>query len=175
MKVRNFKEIKIFNLKKYKDIRGYFFENYNKNNNPKLPIFNQDNISFSKKPGTLRGIHFQKKPFQQGKLISVISGSIQDIVIDIRKGSKNYGNYISILISSKNNKQVYIPPGFAHGFLTLEKNTLVLYKVSNVYNKNSEVSILWNDKELNIKWKNKKNIVLSKKDKNGIGFKQIND
>ena len=175
MKVRNFKEIKIFKLKKYKDIRGYFFENYNKNNNPKLPIFNQDNISFSKKPGTLRGIHFQKKPFQQGKLISVISGSIQDIVIDIRKGSKNYGNYISILISSKNNKQVYIPPGFAHGFLTLEKNTLVLYKVSNVYNKNSEVSILWNDKELNIKWKNKKNIVLSKKDKNGIGFKQIND
>ncbi len=174
MRVNNFKEIQIYELKKHRDSRGYFYEIFNKldKNKFNLPIFNQDNISFSKNTGTLRGIHFQKNPFQQGKLISVINGKIQDIIVDIRKKSKNYGNYMSIILSKKNNKQVYIPPGFAHGFLTLENNTLVAYKVSRKYNKKSEVSILWDDKDLKIKWQINKKPILSKKDKNGIRFEE---
>ena len=154
------------------DDRGYFFESWKKDFFEKLlkktVNFKQDNISFSKK-GVLRGLHYQKGPFSQGKLISCASGSIYDIAVDIRKDSDTYGNWGSVILSSKNEKSFWIPEGFAHGFLALEDNTKIHYKVTDYWKKDYERSINWNDKFINIDWNFKSfgisSPILSSKDK----------
>ena len=131
----------------FEDVRGYFLESYNKETFKKIGIdvdFVQDNQSLSSK-GTLRGLHFQKPPYAQAKLVRVITGSILDVAVDIRTDSKTYGEYFSLVLSGKNKRMLYIPEGFAHGFLALEDNTLIQYKCSDLYNKESEGGIVWND------------------------------
>ena len=158
----------------FEDDRGYFFESFNQNEFTKNSIdldFVQDNQSLSQK-GVLRGLHFQEPPYAQAKLIRVISGSVLDIAVDIRKNSPTYGKHLSIVLSSENKKMFFIPEGFAHGFLTLEDNTIFSYKCSNFYNTNSENSILWNDNLLNIAW-NIDSPILSEKDKIAQSFKDF--
>ena len=155
----------------FEDDRGHFFESYNKNEfieNGIDSTFVQDNQSLSEK-GVLRGLHFQNAPFAQAKLIRVITGSVLDVAVDIRKNSPTYGHHQSIILSSSNKKMFFIPEGFAHGFLTLENNTIFSYKCSNFYNTSSENSILWNDKSLNINWNFDKPL-LSEKDKIAQNF-----
>ena len=169
-------EVIILQKKLHEDLRGFFFEFYNKKEiKKKIKIeFVQDNISFSKIKGTIRGLHLQKNPNMQAKLIQVLKGSIQDIIVDVRKDSKTFGKYMSVILRDFENKQVYIPEGFAHGFLTLEKETLVIYKTSNYYNKESEITIKWNDDALAIKWMIDNNkIITSLKDSNGILLSQF--
>jgi dTDP-4-dehydrorhamnose 3,5-epimerase len=144
----------IIEPKVFTDDRGYFFESYNKrtfNRNSLYPEFVQDNESKSKK-GVLRGLHYQIGDFAQDKLVRVIHGAVLDVAVDIREGSPTYGQYESILLSGENQKMFYIPKGFAHGFVSLMDDTIFNYKCSNVYDKESEGSILWNDEILNIKW-----------------------
>ncbi len=159
----------------FKDERGSFCETYNKNDFKSIGIsyeFLQDNQSVSNK-GVLRGLHFQNPPFEQGKLIRVVKGSVRDIVVDIRNNSPQYGKYFSVILSEENNLMLWVPPGFAHGFLTLEDNTIFIYKCSQVYNKASEGAILWNDPDLNIDW-NIDEPNISEKDKSAIKFKMLN-
>lgn len=158
----------------FEDHRGYFFESYNKENFLRNGIdhnFVQDNESKSSK-GVLRGLHFQKPPFAQGKLVRVMKGSVLDVAVDIRKNSPTYGQWASVELTQDNKWMYWIPPGFAHGFVTLEDNTVFFYKCTNVYNKNSEGSILWCDPVLNIDWK-VENPILSDKDKIGPLFKDF--
>ena len=155
----------------FEDDRGYFFESYNrelfeKNGIPDL--FVQDNQSKSQK-NVLRGLHFQLPPYAQAKLVRVIQGSVLDVAVDLRKESKTYGQYFSVVISAENRKMFFIPEGFAHGFLTLEDDTIFSYKCSNVYHAESEDAILWNDEDLNIDW-GIENPILSGKDKEAKYF-----
>lgn len=139
----------------FEDNRGYFFESYNKEAFLRNGIdqnFVQDNESKSAK-GVLRGLHFQKPPFAQGKLVRVMHGAVLDVAVDLRKGSPTYGQWASVELTHDNKWMYWIPPGFAHGFVTLEDDTVFFYKCTNVYNKESEGSILWNDPDLNIDWK----------------------
>ena len=150
----------------FKDKRGYFFESFNSKEFRKaigLDVqFVQDNQSLSIK-NVLRGLHFQHPPFAQVKLVSVIKGEVLDVVVDIRKGSDTYGEYIAEHLSEENHQQLYIPEGMAHGFLTLKDNTIFTYKCSNYYHKGYEDGIIWNDSNLNIDW-NIKNPLVSEKD-----------
>jgi len=153
--------------KVFEDDRGYFYEPYNKKVLAEMGItddFQQDNQSMSQK-GVLRGLHFQNPPFAQSKLVRVIQGAVWDVAVDIRKGSPTYGKYYGLELSAKNKTILYIPEGFAHGFKTLEDNTVFLYKCSTLYNKASEGSVRWNDPDLNIPW-NIENPILSDKDRN---------
>lgn len=155
----------------FTDDRGYFFESYNKQVFADLGIdanFVQDNQSLSH-TGVLRGLHFQKPPFAQGKLVRVITGAVLDIVVDIRKNSKTYGKYHAVELTEENKKLFWIPEGFAHGFTTLRDHTIFAYKCTNVYHKNSEICLLWNDKTLQIDWQNHSPI-LSEKDHFGEKF-----
>ena len=156
------------------DTRGYFFESYNKEAFLKLGIdhnFVHDNESYSNK-GVLRGLHFQKPPFSQGKLVRVVSGSVLDVAVDLRKSSPTYGQWASVELTQENKWMYWIPPGFAHGFVALEDNTVFIYKCTNIYNKESERSIRWNDPDLNIDWKIE-NPILSEKDKDVPFFKNL--
>lgn len=158
----------------FSDDRGYFFESYNKEALSKHQInqpFLQDNESLSAK-GVLRGLHFQKPPYAQGKLVRVISGKVLDIAVDIRKTSPTYGKHFAIELSAENKIIFWIPPGFAHGFVSLEDNTIFVYKCTQVYNKESEQCIVWNDASLQIDW-GIKNPLVSPKDLEGISFNQF--
>ncbi len=158
----------------YHDSRGYFFESYNKENLKQFGVdvdFVQDNQSLSAK-NVLRGMHYQNPPYAQGKLLSVIKGAVLDVVIDLRKKSPYYGKYFSIVLSEENKTMFWVPPGFAHGFLSLAENTIFVYKCTQVYNKASEGSILWNDPEININW-GVKNPIVSEKDLNAPFFKDV--
>ena len=140
--------------KVFEDERGNFFESWSKQSYKNISLdldFVQDNQSLSQK-AVLRGLHFQNPPFAQGKLVRVIKGSVIDVAVDIRKNSSTYGKYYSIELSEENKIVFWIPPGFAHGFLTLEEETIFSYKVTQVYNKESEGGIVWNDQDLNIDW-----------------------
>ena len=165
------------NPKKYLDERGYFMEFYHNNFLTKIGLkdkFKQENISFSKKKYTFRGLHFQTYPKSQAKLISVLNGKIIDIIVDLRPTSKTYGNHIKVVLDSKKIKLLYIPIGFAHGFITLEDNTLVSYKVSNYYSPKHEKTLSVFDKKLKISLGvSKKNLILSKKDINGLEIKEL--
>tara|TARA_Y100000310_G_scaffold329947_1_gene400688 strand:- start:12287 stop:12844 length:558 start_codon:yes stop_codon:yes gene_type:complete len=153
------------------DSRGYFFESYHKKEFSEAGInshFVQDNQSLSSK-GVLRGLHFQKKPYAQGKLITVIKGEILDVVVDLRKSSKTYKDWFSIKLNDKNKKFLWIPEGFAHGFLTLKDNTIFNYKCTNYYHSESESGVVWDDYDLNINWEfdenlNKNDLIISEKD-----------
>tara|TARA_B100000927_G_scaffold284775_1_gene274105 strand:- start:277 stop:819 length:543 start_codon:yes stop_codon:yes gene_type:complete len=161
-------EVKIFEPTIFHDERGFFFESFNKKFfqeviNPKIE-FVQDNHSKSSK-GVLRGLHYQLDPFAQGKLVRVISGEVFDVAVDIRINSKNFGKWFGIKLSSDNKKLLWIPPGFAHGFLTLTDNAEFLYKTTNFYNKDSERSIIWSDPDININWGIEFKPIVSSKDK----------
>ena len=162
------KDLVIIKTNIYKDSRGFFKEVEKHKILKKRFIF--DCFSFSKK-NTLRGLHLQKKK-SQAKIITVVHGTILDVVVDLRKNSKTYGKYFSIKISHDSNYSIYIPPSFAHGFLCLSRSCAVYYKCTNYRNKNSEQTIKWNDKDLKIKWPIK-NPILSRKDKIGIEFKEF--
>lgn len=140
--------------KVFSDERGYFFESYNNIHFEKAGLianFVQDNQSQSHR-FVLRGLHFQKPPFEQGKLVRVVKGKVLDIAVDIRKSSPTYGKHLSVELSDENHFMLWVPPGFAHGFITLEHDTVFVYKCSNVYNQESEGGILWNDPDLDINW-----------------------
>ena len=162
------KDLLVFESVNFYDNRGYFREVLLEKLIKKRFKFTV--ISSSKK-NVLRGLHMQKK-FPQGKYISVIKGKILDVVVDCRKKSKTFGKHFKIIISEKNSKSIYVPPGFIHGFVGLDKENIVIYSCTNYRNKQSELGVKWNDKNLNINWGIKKPI-LSKKDKNNIHFNKV--
>ncbi len=167
-------DLLIIQPKVFEDDRGYFYESYSKSLFEIHGIqedFVQDNQSLSQ-AGVLRGLHFQNPPYAQGKLVRVIKGSILDVALDIRKNSSTYGNHFTIELNEKNKTMLWIPAGFAHGFLTLEDDTIFSYKCTNYYNKASEGCIMWNDKDLGINW-NVENPTLSDKDRMGTPFKEF--
>ena len=163
-----FNGLKIYKKNSYNDKRGYTRELFlNKLLNKKFPF---DLISLSKK-NVIRGLHLQiKKP--QGKFITVLKGKIFDVVVDCRKNSKTFGQYFSIVLSEKQNTSLFIPEGFAHGYCSLTRDSLLHYKMTEYRDKKLEKGILWNDKDLNIKWP-LKNPIISVKDKSNISFKNF--
>ena len=161
-------EVKIVKPRVFGDNRGWFYESYSFEKLKKLGIttvFVQDNRSFSKEKGTLRGIHFQKTPYAQTKLICCTKGKILDVAVDLRKGSPTYLKWISVELSDENKYMLYIPKGFGHGFVTLTDDVEVLYKVDEYYNGENDRSIRFDDKEMGIQW-NIDTPILSEKDKN---------
>jgi dTDP-4-dehydrorhamnose 3,5-epimerase len=158
----------------FTDERGYFYESYNFDKFSAAGIdylFLQDNESKSMK-GVLRGLHFQVPPFDQGKLVRVIKGAVLDVALDIRINSPYYGKWCSALLTEENKYMYWIPSGFAHGFLTLEDDSIFAYKCTRLYNKESERSILWNDPDLNINW-GIINPVMAEKDRHTSLFKDF--
>ncbi|OGI22298.1 MAG: dTDP-4-dehydrorhamnose 3,5-epimerase [Candidatus Moranbacteria bacterium RIFCSPHIGHO2_01_FULL_55_24] len=138
----------------FEDDRGFFLESYNASRYREAGIgavFVQDNLSQSKK-GVLRGLHYQAPPFSQGKLIQVLRGSVLDVAVDIRFGAPTFGKHVAVELSAENKKQLWIPEGFAHGFLTLEDDTLFSYKCTNTYSKEHDRGVRWNDPSLAIEW-----------------------
>ena len=162
--------------KVYGDKRGYFFESYNKKDflNAGINInFVQDNESKSHR-GVLRGLHFQKK-YPQSKLVRVVKGEVFDVAVDLRKDSKTFGKYESVILSEDNQKQFLIPKGFAHGFLVLSDEAKFVYKCDDFYHPEDEGGIIYNDPDININWPFLDNIELSEKDKKHPSFKEIYD
>jgi dTDP-4-dehydrorhamnose 3,5-epimerase len=148
----------------FEDARGYFLESFNEEKFREMGIdvrFRQDNESRSGK-GVLRGLHFQVPPFEQGKLVRVVKGAVYDVAVDLRKASPTYGQWSGIELTGKNKFMYWIPAGFAHGFLTLEEDTVFFYKCTQIYNKESERSLAWNDPDLNIDWGNTSPLVSDK-------------
>lgn len=167
--INSLKGISVFIRPTFDSKLGYFTETYKKSwlSNE----FLQDSISLSKERGTVRGMHLQKGRHSQAKLVTVLQGSILDIFVDLRKESNTFCDYGSLKLSKQNNKSLFIPRGFAHGFITLEPNTLVSYKMDNHYSPKHEVTLKWDDPDLKINWPKKDNIVLSPKDLLGISLK----
>ncbi len=163
--------IQVFEPKVFGDNRGYFFESFRSDMLPENLSFVQDNESLSSK-GILRGLHFQNPPHNQGKLVRVTSGAVLDVAVDIRKNSPTYGQHFKIVLSSENKFVLWVPSGFAHGFLTLKDNTRFLYKCTNYYNQPSEGGLNWNDPLLNIDW-GVESPVLSEKDKDYPSFENF--
>ena len=171
-------DVKIIKPNKFGDHRGYFSETYNEKIMAEIGInlnFIQDNQSLSVEKNILRGLHYQSPPYAQDNLLRCLSGSFLDVAVDIRKDSPTYGDFITKVISAENFEQILVPKGFAHGFLTLEENTTVLYKVTNYYSAEHDHGLLWNDKSLNIPWNVKdEEAILSDKDKVQPYFKDLN-
>ncbi len=172
-----FPEVLVIKPKIHQDKRGWFIESF------RLDLleeavghslnFCQDNLVKSTF-GVLRGLHYQKPPFTQSKMVSVISGGILDIIVDVRKGSPDFGKYISLELTDRNQKQVFIPKGFAHGYICITKRAIVSYKVDNYYNKGSEVTIVHDDPHLGIDWQiPSEKITILEKEKNIIVFSQV--
>ncbi|MCA1033487.1 dTDP-4-dehydrorhamnose 3,5-epimerase [Bacillus infantis] len=162
-----FKEVVVIEPKVFGDHRGWFTETYRKSVLAEYGIdidFLQDNQSFSATKGTLRGLHYQMNPKAQAKLVRCTRGVIYDVAVDIRKGSPTYGEWFGIELSAENKKQLLVPKGFAHAFMTLTDDVEVQYKVDEVYSPDNERSILWNDPEIGIKWPIDVKPVLSEKD-----------
>ena len=151
----NLCDIKVLSPRKHGDRRGLFSEVYNKGAFAQAGFeieFVQDNHSFSAEKGTVRGLHFQPPPVAQHKLVRVVRGSVFDVAVDLRRRSATYGLHASVVLSAEAWNQVFIPIGFAHGFMTLEPNTDVVYKVSDYYSPKQDEGLLWNDPELGIQW-----------------------
>lgn len=160
----------------FHDTRGYFYESYNQQKMSELgidTIFVQDNQSYSQK-GVIRGLHFQRPPFAQAKLVRVIKGKVLDVAVDIRRGSPTYGQHYSVLLTGDNHRQFFIPEGFAHGFVALEDNSIFTYKCSQFYHKEAEMSIRYNDPILNIDWGLDETPIMTEKDLCGVLFDQFN-
>ena len=170
-------EIMIIEPKIFMDDRGIFYETYNEtifkeNVSNFFTYFVQDNYSQSN-AGTIRGLHYQEKPYDQGKIISVNSGKIFDVAVDIRRNSKTYGQYVSEILSSSNKKQIWIPSGFAHGFMALEDDTRFTYAVDNYWDRDSERCLKWDDKTVGIEWPELDCYSVSDKDKVACSFKDL--
>jgi dTDP-4-dehydrorhamnose 3,5-epimerase len=170
-RVENIKDVKIIKTKLHFDNRGYFFESFSekKQYNSLNVNFLQDNISLSEK-NVIRGLHYQHKP--QSQLLTLVYGKIFDVIVDLRKNSKNFQNWIGINLDHTKNNQIYMPPGVAHGFCVLSDFAILHYKVTKMYNKNNEAGIKWNDNILNVRWPIKKPII-SKKDNSLPKFSKI--
>jgi dTDP-4-dehydrorhamnose 3,5-epimerase len=167
-------DLLIIDPKVFGDDRGYFFESYNQQVFADAGLdleFLQDNESKSSK-GVLRGLHFQLPPFDQGKLVRVSRGSVMDVSVDLRKDSSTYGQWASFELSETNKRMLWIPPGFAHGFISLQEDTVFIYKCTNVYHKESEGSIRWNDPDLDIDW-GISDPVVSEKDQQAPLFREF--
>ncbi|WP_018110004.1 dTDP-4-dehydrorhamnose 3,5-epimerase [Bacteroides propionicifaciens] len=173
----NLSGVYVFEPKKFIDSRGYFMESYNKQLLKEYIgdiNFVQDNESKSTY-GVVRGLHFQKPPFAQAKLVRVVHGKVLDIAVDIRKGSPTFGQHFAIELSDENHRQLFIPRGFAHGFSVLSNEVVFQYKCDNYYQPSSEGAVLWNDSELNINWAiDNEHVILSDKDKNNSIFAELN-
>ncbi|MCF2876602.1 MULTISPECIES: dTDP-4-dehydrorhamnose 3,5-epimerase [unclassified Tenacibaculum] len=169
-------EVIIIEPKVFGDNRGYFLESYNQKefeSNIGTVNFIQDNESKSVK-GVLRGLHFQSPPFAQAKLVRCIEGKVLDVAVDIREGSPNYGKHVAVELSSDNKRQLFVPRGFAHGFVVLSDEAIFSYKVDNYYSPNHDSGIKWDDSDLNINWNiDVSDVNLSEKDKNLIAFKDF--
>ena len=169
-------DLVIINPNVFNDDRGYFFEAYNKakfNENGVMYNFIQDNQSFSTK-GVIRGLHLQINPFAQAKLVRVLQGEILDVAVDLRKNSPTYGQHFSVVLSAENKKQLMVPHGFAHGFSVLSETASVLYKVDQLYDKESERGIRYDDSTLAIDWKVAPlDVIVSEKDMILPGFDAI--
>jgi len=171
----NIKGLKIIEPDVFYDSRGSFFEALNLiklSNMGILQKIAQENQTYSYK-GVLRGLHYQNPPFEQGKLVRCIFGKIQDVAVDIRKGSPTYGKYFNIILSDENKKQIWIPPGFAHGALTLSDISIMAYFCTKQYSEKYSASINYNDETLDIEWEIDK-IIVSEKDKNAQNFANLN-
>jgi dTDP-4-dehydrorhamnose 3,5-epimerase len=162
--------------KVFSDERGYFFESYSKRTLLEAGIdvnFVQDNQSMSHK-NIVRGLHAQKAPYEQGKLVRVLQGAVMDVAVDARKGSPTYGRHVSVELTADNKKQLWVPPGCLHGFVSLMDNTIFAYKVTAYFGKDSEVGVYWNDPELAIGWGiSEKDAIVSAKDKVLPDFKSL--
>lgn len=159
-------DVLVIEPKRFADERGHFAETFN----PKLaeaaglPVFVQDNESLSRMKGTLRGLHLQLPPFAQAKLVRCVRGAVLDVAVDVRAGSPTFGRHVKVELSEDNGLMAFVPAGFAHGFLTLEPNTLVSYKVDHVYSAAHERGVAWNDPELGVDWGIEAPAVMSAKD-----------
>ena len=164
-----FSGLKIITSKIYRDSRGFFKEDFKKKN------FKNNQFVFActskSKKNVIRGLHLQTK-FPQGKFVSVLKGAVLDIVVDLRKSSKTFGKYFKILLSEKKANSLFIPGGFAHGFLGLQKENIIYYHCTNYRSAKHEIGIRWNDKDLKIKW-SIKNPIISKQDKSNLTFKEF--
>ena len=173
-----FNDVKLITPKKHDDLRGFFSEIYNNKDFKNLDIktdFVQDNLSFSVNSNTIRGMHFQKEPFSQAKLVKVLKGSIFDVFIDLRDNSEFYENYGTYNLN-ENDGWLFVPKGYAHGFCTTEPDTLVLYKVDNHYNAKLDSGLIWNDPFFDIPWpKNSEEIIISDKDSRLPNWNQVKD
>mgnify|MGYP001164983683 CR=1 FL=1 len=160
----------------HSDTRGYFFESFNSQVFKKCVgeniNFVQDNESLSQH-GTLRGLHFQTDPRAQGKLVRVTEGKIFDVAVDLRKASPTFGKWLSVELSDYNKKQLWVPRGFAHGFLTLSESAKVLYKTTDFYSPDHEQTIKWDDEFLDIKWPDNCEKLVSEKDTQGLAFREV--
>jgi dTDP-4-dehydrorhamnose 3,5-epimerase len=161
--------VKLIVPKRFCDARGYFSETWTERlfrEEIANVTFVQDNQSMSASRGTLRGLHFQKPPYAQGKLVRVLRGSIYDVTVDIRTGSPTYGNYVAVILNAGEGAQLWVPSGFLHGFCTLEDETEVFYKVTAYYSPSHDAGVLWCDPDLNINWPiGPESVVLSDKDR----------
>lgn len=166
-------EVVLLTPRVFGDDRGFFFESYNEKVFQELtgikPEFVQDNHSRSQK-GVLRGLHFQVPPHEQGKLVRVVAGEVFDVAVDIRKGSPFFGKWTGAVLSAENKCQMWIPPGFAHGFVTLSDTAECLYKTTAFYAPESERCIIWNDPDIGVDWQYDGTPLLSEKDRNGVSF-----
>src|SRR5215469_16061891 len=159
-------ELKLIVPKRFEDTRGHFQEVWSDRvfrENVEDVSFVQDNLSFSIKKGTLRGLHFQRPPRAQGKLVQVLQGAILDVAVDIRSGSPTYGRHSTIRLDAEEGAQLWIPRGFLHGFCTLEDQTVVFYKVTDYYSPEDDAGVIWNDPDLGIDWLTE-DVTLSEKD-----------
>lgn len=166
----------VFKTKKFVDERGYFFEAYQYSALNHLGLtdnFTQDNVSYSVK-NVLRGMHFQMSPMAQSKLVTVLKGEIMDVVVDVRKGSPNYGKCIYNTLSEEDKKILYVPEGFAHGFIVKSEDAIVLYKTNREYSPKHDSGFVWNDPELNINW-GVENPIVSEKDNMLPPFKEASN
>ncbi len=161
-------DVKILTPRRHGDARGYFSESYNRRALADAGIdidFVQDNESLSAEAGTIRGLHFQAPPFEQTKLVRVLTGAILDVALDLRAGSPTYGQHVAVRLSAEEGNQLLIPAGFAHGFCTLAPDTRVFYKVDQYYSAAHDAGLLWNDPDIGIEWPvSSGSAVLSEKD-----------
>jgi len=154
------------------DARGWFMETYSKKKMPQIKCeFVQDNQSYSAQKGTLRGIHFQKPPMEQAKLVRCVRGALMDFVVDLRPESETFKQWISVDLSAENKKQLFVPRGFGHAFLTLTDDTEIIYKADNYYSPEHDAAIIWSDPEIGIDW-GIENPIVSEKDKNAPLLKE---
>ncbi|ENB94960.1 dTDP-4-dehydrorhamnose 3,5-epimerase [Escherichia coli] len=169
-------DVLIFEPKFFGDERGFFFESFNQKVFEEAVgrkvEFVQDNHSKSSK-GVLRGLHYQLDPYAQGKLVRCVVGEVFDVAVDIRKSSPTFGKWVGVNLSADNKRQLWIPEGFAHGFLVLSETAEFLYKTTNYYHPDAEGSLRWNDDDININWPSSYGITLSKKDENAPYFNRI--
>jgi dTDP-4-dehydrorhamnose 3,5-epimerase len=170
MEIREFDipGVKLVVPKKFTDTRGYFQETWNERffqERVKDVCFVQDNQSVSIKRGTLRGLHFQRPPHAQGKLVRVLSGAVLDVAVDIRRESPTFGRHVAVTLNATEGAQLWVPAGFLHGFCTLEDDTTVFYKVTSYYSRAHDAGVIWNDADLNICWPvTPDSVILSDKD-----------